>query len=84
MFLEISGNAIVLLHNVIMTHFMNCKSSPCNVFSSFFLLFLKKKIPIVVRDVCPPVRLSSVEMNFFGGNLISNRPIDLKIGVNVR
>ena len=37
------------------------------VFSSFFL-FSKKKLPIVVmRDVCPSVRLSSVEIISFRG-----------------
>ena len=41
-------------------------------------------IIVVVLDVCPSVRLSSVETNSFRGNLISNRPIDLKIGLNVR
>ena len=45
------------------------------VFFSFF-----EKLPIVVRDV----RLSSVEIIYFRGILISNRPIDLKIGLDVR
>ena len=42
--------------------------------------FFRKKLPIVVvRDVCPSVRLSSVEIISFRGISISNRPIDLKI-----
>ena len=48
------------------------------IFSSFF--FFRKKLPIVVvRDVRP-----SVEIISFRGNSLSNRPIDLKIGLNVR
>ena len=58
--------------------------------SSFFLF--SKKLPIVVvRDVCPSVRPSvcpsvrpSVEIISFRGNSLSIRPIDLKIGLNVR
>ena len=46
------------------------------IFSSFF--FFLKKLPIVV------MRLSSVEIISFRGNSLSNRPIDLKIGLNVR
>ena len=53
------------------------------VFSIFFLFF--EKIPIVVvRDVCPSVRPSVCVINSFRGNLISSKPIDLKIGLNVR
>ena len=60
------------------------------VFSSFFLF--SKKLPIVVvHDVCPSVRLSvcpsvrpSVEIISFRGNSLPNRPIDFKIGHNVR
>ena len=53
------------------------------IFSSIFLF--SKKLPIVVvRDVCPPFRLSSVEIISFRGNSLSNRLIDLKIGLNVR
>ena len=53
------------------------------IFSSFF--FFRKKLPIVVvRDVCPSVRLSSVEIISFRGNSLPNRPIELKIGLNVR
>ena len=49
------------------------------IFSSFFRF--SKKLPIVVvRDVC----LSSVEIISFRSNSLSNRPIDLKIGMNVR
>ena len=64
---------------------------------SFLVVFLfSKKLPIVVvRDVCPSVRLSvrpsvrlsvcpSVEIISFRGNSLSNRPIELKIGLNVR
>ena len=40
--------------------------------------------PSVRRAVCPSVRLSSVEIISFCGISISNRPIDLKIGLNVR
>ena len=57
----------------------------CNLhalfFSSFF--FFSKKLPIVVvRDVCPSVRLSvSLSVRLcqiisFRGNLISSKPID--------
>ena len=60
------------------------------VFSMFFF-FRKKKLPIVVvRDVCPSVRLSVCDPsvvcgnNFFSRISISNRPIGLKIGLNVR
>ena len=35
-------------------------------------------------SVCPSVRLSSVEIISFRGNSLSNRPINLKIGLNVR
>ena len=49
---------------------------------AFLVVFLfSKKLPIVVvRDVCP----SSVEIISFRGISISNRPIDLKIGLDVR
>ena len=59
----------------------------------FLVVFLfSKKLPIVVvRDVClsvcpscrPSVR-PSVEIISFRGNSLSNRPIELKIGLNVR
>ena len=46
---------------------------------------------VVVRDVCPSVRPSvvpsvrpSVEIIYFRGISISNRPIDLKMSINVR
>ena len=53
-----------------------------HIFSSFFLFW--KKLPIVVvHDVCPSVR-PSVQIISFRGNLISHRPIDFKIGLNVR
>ena len=38
----------------------------------------------VCLSVCPSVRLSSVEISSFSGNSLSNRPIDLKFGLNVR
>ena len=58
----------------------------------FLVVFFSKKLPIVVvRDVCPSVRLSvrlsvrpSVEIISFLGNSLPNRPIELKIGLNVR
>ena len=64
------------------------RASPrVHLVSSFFLF--SKKLPIVVvRDVCPSVRLSvrlsSVEIFSFRGNSLSSKPIDLKIGLNVR
>ena len=52
---------------------------------TLLVVFFSKKIHIVVvRDVCPSVRQSSVEIISFRGNSLSNRPIDLKIGLNVR
>ena len=60
----------------------------CELFLYFFLFSKKKLHIVVVRDVCPSVcpsvRLSSVEIIYFRGNLISNKPIVLKIGLNVR
>ena len=56
---------------------------------AFLVVFsFSKKLPIVVvRDVCPSVRpsvrLSSVEIISFRGISISDRPIDLKIGLDV-
>ena len=65
------------------------------VVSSFF--FFRKKYlllscamsvrPSVCPSVCPSVRLSvrpSVEIISFRGNSLPNRPIELKIGLNVR
>ena len=40
--------------------------------------------PSVRLSVRPSVRLSSVEIISFRGNSLSNRPINLKIGLNVR
>ena len=66
------------------------------VFSSFFffqknylLLLYATSVRLSVRpsvcpSVCPSVRLSSVEIISFHGISISNRPIDLKIGLDVR
>ena len=54
------------------------------VFSSFFF----EKTPYCCRarrlSVRPSVRLSSVEIFSFHGNSLSSKPIDLKIGLNVR
>ena len=62
----------------------------CNTIENYHLIifqyffFLRKKLSIVdKRDVCPYVRLSSVETISFRGNLISNRPIVLKFDLNV-
>ena len=55
-----------------------------DAFSVVFSFFEKKLPIVVVCDVCPSVRLSSVEIIYFCGILISNRPIDLKIGLDVR
>ena len=61
-----------------------------HIFIALFLVVFSffEKIPIVVvRDVCASVRPSvrpSVEIISFRGNSLSNRPIDLKIGPNVR
>ena len=43
----------------------------------FLVVFFSKKLPIVCMSVRPSVSMS------FCGNLISNRPIDPKIGLNV-
>ena len=50
-----------------------------------FLVFLSflKKTTYCCRSRRLSVRLSSVEMISFRGNSLSNRPIDLKIGLNV-
>ena len=53
------------------------------LFLVVFFFFLKKIPIVVVRDVCPSVR-PSVEIISFRGNSLSNRPIELKIGLNVR
>ena len=55
----------------------------------FLVVFLfSKKLPIVVvRDVCPsvcPFVRPSVEIISFRGNSLPNKPIELKIGMNVR
>ena len=81
---------------MINTFVSNLETSTVLVFNIFFL-FSKKLPIVVVRDVCPSVRqsvcpsvrlsvcpsvrLSSVEIISFRGILISNRPIDLKIGL---
>ena len=54
---------------------LNISKTKYMVFSSFF-----SKITIY----CLSVRLSSVEIISFRDNLISNRPTDLKITLNVR
>ena len=49
------------------------------------LLSCATSVRLSVRpSVCPSVRLSSVEIISFRGNSLSNRPINLKIGLNVR
>ena len=51
----------------------------------FLVIFFRKKLPIVVRDVCMSVRPSirvCVSMSFCG-NLLSNKLIDPKIGLSV-
>ena len=50
----------------------------------FKLSLLRPSFIVVVRDVCPSCRLSSVEIIYVRGNSLSNRAIDLKIGLNVR
>ena len=75
-------------------------SGPTELLFLVVFFFSKKLPIVVVRDVCPSVRpsvrpsvcpsvrlsvrLSSVEIISFRGNLLSNRPINLKIGLNVR
>ena len=57
------------------------------IFSSFFFRknYLLLSCATSVRpSVRPSVRLSSVEIISFRGNSLSNRPINLKIGLNVR
>ena len=88
-FISSSHDTVSWLDHVLST------TSGHSLFSSFF--FFRKKLPIVVvRDVCPSVRpsvcpsvrlsvrLSSVEIFSFRGNSLSSKPIDLKIGLNVR
>ena len=55
-------------------------------FSSIFFFFEKTTYCCCSRrlSVRLSVRLSSVEIISFRGNSLSNRPIDLKIGLNVR
>ena len=94
-----SLNCVIILYSVLVKQLLDYEPSDFTVhprsrtakdefmfFSIFF--FFRKKIPIVVvRDVCPSVRpsvrLSSVEIISFRGISISNRLIDLKIGLNV-
>ena len=67
-----------------------CLLNATLVFSSFF--FFSKKLPVVVvrdvyQSVCPPVRPSVrpyMEIISFRGISISNKPIDLKMSMNVR
>ena len=71
----------------------------CSLFSSFFffrknyllLSYATSVRPSVRPSVCPSVRPSvcpsvrpSVEIISFRGNSLPNRPIELKIGLNVR
>ena len=58
------------------------REPPFNNFLVVFSFFEKLSI-VDKRDVCPYVRLSSVETISFRGNLISNRPIVLKFDLNV-
>ena len=53
---------------------------------SFLVFFFSKKTTYCCRtlSVRLSARLSSVEIIYFRGNLISIMPIDLKIGLNVR
>ena len=51
------------------------------IFSSFLSSFLVVFL-LSYPSCCPSVRLSSVEIIFFRGISISNRPIDLKIGLD--
>ena len=53
-------------------------------FLVFFFFFFNYLLLSCATSVRPSVRLSSVEIIFFCGNLLSNRPIDLKICLNVR
>ena len=61
------------------------RSGPPN---GFLVVFFFEKTTYCCRarrlSVCPSVRLSSVEIISFRGNSLSNRPINLKIGLNVR
>ena len=56
---------------------------------NYLLLSCATSVRLSVCPSCRPsvrlsVRLSSVEIISFRGNSLSNRPIDLKIGLNVR
>ena len=67
-----------------------CILFPCFVFFVEFLVVFSffEKTTYCCRarrlSVRPSVRLSSVEIISFRGNSLSNRPINLKIGLNVR
>ena len=73
--------------NMLLRKFVPC-SPDVKCYLLVFFSFFRKKLPIVVvRDVCPSVCLSvrpSVEIISFCGNSLFNRPIELKIRLNVR
>ena len=56
-----------------------------NIFSSFFFRknYLWLSYATSVRPIHPSFRLSSVEITSFRGNLISDKQIDFRIGLNV-
>ena len=69
-----------------MAKLMSFEDDTCMPLLAFFSFFEKLHI-VVVRDVCPSVCLSvspSVEIISFRGISISNKPIDLKMSMNVR
>ena len=81
---------VIHVYNRIIVH---TQQLTLNLIISFLVVFLFSKKNIYCcrtrrLSVCPPVRrsvrLSSVEIISFCGILISNRPIDLKIGLIVR
>ena len=51
---------------------------------SFLVVFFFEKTTYCCRARRLSVRLSSVEIFSFRGNSLSSKPIDLKIGLNVR
>ena len=96
---RIASRASCYMFVVIIVNYVLCSASDfiiLYVFSSFFffrknylLLSCATSVRLSVRpSVCPSVRLSvrlsSVEIFSFCGNSLSSKPIDLKIGLNVR
>ena len=53
-------------------------------FSSFFFFRKNYLLLLCATSIYPSVRLSSVEIFSFRGNSLSSKPVDLKIGLNVR